>query len=142
MSYYDFGEPPVRAPRSGRGSAVQTWPRALELTKNQVRWKLECPEDSMSYYDFGEPPVGAPRSGRVTAFESAPPPKAAVILESSPPGPLKGHHPGSRATNEAGISKKRKSLKKCNPINDWIDPEGMPLMGVGGWSDGPRPRFD
>ena len=88
---------------------MQPWPRALELTKNQVRWKLECPEDSMSYYDFGEPPVRARRSGRMTAFESAPAPKAAVILESSPPGPLKGHHPGNQRSRNV---KEKKELEK------------------------------
>jgi hypothetical protein len=104
---------------------------AMELRKNEVRRKLECPEDSMSCYDFGEPPVGALVSG-VTAFESAPVPEAAVTLESSP-GPLKTtgseNSPGAQdrltvttraagQADEAGILKKTRRLQKCDPIND------------------------
>jgi hypothetical protein len=42
----------------GRG-AVQPWPGAVEVRKNQVRRKLECHGDSMSCHDFDKPPVGA-----------------------------------------------------------------------------------
>lgn len=47
----------------GRG-AVRPGPgRDVELTKNQVRMKLECPKDSVSYYDSSEGQVEAPRNG-------------------------------------------------------------------------------